>query len=164
MKNIPNRYGVNMKQKARLVATLSVVWLLSGLTFAQEFRATLGGRVMDAQGAIVPGAKISVVNQESRSRTETVSGPDGFYIVPFLAPGLYTITIESPSFKRSVREGIRLSVNDRATVDAMLEVGAVNEQVTVNAEASLVQSATASTAKFSQHGRYPICRFPAGPP
>jgi hypothetical protein len=103
--------------------------------------------VTDSQGAVVPGAKISVVNQESHSRTDTVSGPDGFYNVPFLAPAAYTITIESPSFKRYVREGVRLSVNDRATVDATLELGAVSEQVTVNAEASLVQSATASTGE-----------------
>ena len=51
----------------------------ASIVLAQEFRATLNGRVIDTQGAVVPGAKISVVNQESQARTETVAGPNGFY-------------------------------------------------------------------------------------
>jgi hypothetical protein len=115
--------------------------------WSQEFRATLNGRVTDSQGAVVPGAKIIVVNQESQARTETVSGADGFYNIPFLAPGAYSITVESPSFKRYVRDGVHLSLNDRVTVDVALEVGAVSEQINVTAEASLVQTATASTGE-----------------
>ena len=123
------------------------VLFLASVGFAQEFRATLNGRVTDTQGAVVPGAKISVVNQESHARTETVTGPDGFYNIPFLAPAAYTISVEAPGFKHYTREGVRLSVNDRVTVDATLELGGVNEQVTVSAEAPLVQTATASTGE-----------------
>jgi hypothetical protein len=114
---------------------------------AQEFRATLSGRVTDAQGGVIAAAKITAVNQESRGRSETVSGPDGFYNLPFLAPAAYTISIESSGFKRYVRDGVRLNANDRVTVDAALELGNVNEQVTVTAEASALESATASTGE-----------------
>jgi hypothetical protein len=72
------------------------------VSLAQEFRATLSGRVIDTQGAVVPSAKVTVTNQESQARTETVSGPDGFYNIPFLAPSAYTIFIEAAGFKRYV--------------------------------------------------------------
>ncbi|MCU1260776.1 MAG: hypothetical protein JWO80_3661 [Bryobacterales bacterium] len=131
----------------RLGAVFILLFASAGLSRAQEFRATLNGRVTDSQGAVVAGAKISVVNQESQARSETVTGSDGFYNIPFLAPAAYTISVESSGFKRYLREGVRLSINDRVTVDAVLEVGTINEQVTVSAEASLVQSATASTGE-----------------
>lgn len=123
-------------------------FVLLGFLPAQEFRATLSGRVTDAQGAILAGARIILVNQESQARTDTVSGTDGFYNLPFLQPAVYTITVEAPNFKRSVREGVRLSANDRVTVDVRLDLGAVTEQVTVTAEAPLIQSATASTGEI----------------
>ena len=83
----------------------------------------MNGRVTDTQGAVVAGAKISVVNQESHARSESLSGLDGYYNIPFLAPAAYTISIEAAGFKRNVREGVRLSINDRVTVDATLELG-----------------------------------------
>jgi hypothetical protein len=126
---------------------VALVLAIAGAGGAQEFRATLSGRVTDTQGAVVPAARITLLNQESQSKTETVSGPDGFYNVPFLAPAAYTIYVENAGFKRYVREGVRLNANDRVTVDAILELGGVNEQVTVSAQASALESATASTGE-----------------
>ncbi len=59
----------------------------------------------------------------------------------------YTISIESAGFKRYVREGVRLNANDCVTVKAALKVGGVNDQVTVNAEVSALEIATASTGE-----------------
>jgi len=133
---------------ATLPVLLSALMLLaSSIGHAQEFRATLTGRVTDTQGAVVPSAKVAVVNQESRAKTETVSGSDGFYSIPFLAPAAYEISVESPGFKGYIRDGVRLGANDRVTVDAVLEIGGVNEQVTINAEASALEAATASTGE-----------------
>src|SRR4051812_22270174 len=125
----------------------SVLSLFTLLCSAQEFRATLSGQITDKQGGAVATAKITVVDQDSQARTDTVSGTDGFYDIPFLAPATYTITVERPGFKRYSRAGVRLSANDRTTVDAVLETGAVNEQITVSAEASALESATASTGE-----------------
>jgi len=129
------------------VAPLTLLLCVAGSSKAQEFRATLSGRVTDTQGAVVPSAKILALDVDSQAKTETVSGSDGFYSIPFLAPAAYTIFIESVGFKRYVREGVRLNANDRVTVDAALEVGGVNDQVTVNAEASALETATASTGE-----------------
>jgi len=132
---------------ARRICAISFLSLVPLLSSAQEFRATLSGQITDKQGGVVPAAKIAVVNQESKARTDTVSGSDGFYNLPFLAPATYSVAVESPGFKRYVREGVRLGANERATVDAVLEIGAVNEQVTVTAEPSALESATASTGE-----------------
>ena len=137
-----------IKRSLRL-ATVSLLCLASlrpGV--AQEFRATLSGRVTDWQGGVVAAATITAVNQDSKGRSETVSGPDGYYNLPFLAPAAYTITVEGSGFKKYVREGVRLAANERVTVDAVLELGAVSEQITVTAEASALESATASTGEI----------------
>src|SRR5437016_13608345 len=116
---------MQMKRNTHFLGSSILLFFAANAGLAQEFRATLNGRVTDIQGAVVPSAKISVTNQESESRTETVSGPDGFYNIPFLAPSAYTIVIEAAGFKRYIREGVRLSANDRVTVDARLELGGV---------------------------------------
>src|SRR5437764_11305292 len=79
----------------RLLVAIAFASVFMGTAVAQEFRATLSGRVTDAQGAVLAGTRIVLVNQESQARTETVSGADGFYNIPFLTPAAYTITVES---------------------------------------------------------------------
>src|SRR6516225_8029630 len=64
--------------------------------------ATLVGTVRDASGSSVPSARVSVVNTETAFRSETLSGPDGDYTVPYLSPGTYQITMEAAGFKRRV--------------------------------------------------------------
>ena len=118
--------------------------LLAGALPAQEFRATLSGRVVDQQQAVVPAVKIAAVQAETRSRTESVSGPDGQFTLPFLLPGTYEISAEAQGFKRFVRSGIALSANERKAIEIPLEVGAVAENVTVTEEAPLLETATGS--------------------
>jgi hypothetical protein len=67
-----------LTRNLRTLSSLLLFLVPLGPAFGQEFRATLNGRVTDAQGGVVPGAKISVVNQESQAHTDTVSGSDGF--------------------------------------------------------------------------------------
>ena len=124
-----------------------VLLLAPAIGWSQEFRSTLSGRVVDAQTAVVPGVKISATQVETGARHETLSGADGLYTLPFLPPGSYQITAEAPGFKRYVREGIRVNANERLPLDITLEVGQVTEQVTVSAEASLLETVTASSGQ-----------------
>ena len=91
--------------------------LIASLASAQEFRGTVSGTVIDSQGAIIPDAKIVATRTETGSVTETVSSGDGRYNLPFLTPGLYTIEAKTSGFKRFVREGIRVSTNERLGLD-----------------------------------------------
>jgi hypothetical protein len=102
--------------------------------------ATLVGTVKDATGAVVAGAKLTVVNTATGFVTETSTTADGGYNVPYLVPGNYRVTVNAPSFKESVREGLTLRSAEVPRVDIVLEVGAVTESVTVSGSAPLLNT------------------------
>ncbi|MEO7142740.1 MAG: carboxypeptidase regulatory-like domain-containing protein [Bryobacteraceae bacterium] len=110
---------------------------------AQEFRATVSGRVTDAAGAAVADAKMSVKNADTGEITPAVSGEDGNYQVSFLTPGNYIITVEKAGFKTGVREGVRLDIAQRAVVDVALALGELSQSVTVTAGAPLLETESA---------------------
>ena len=82
-----------------------------------------------------------------RAKFQTVSNADGSYALPFLPPGPYAVTVEAPGFKRYVNTKERITTNERAQLDVQLEVGAVDQSVTVTADASMVETATASVGQ-----------------
>jgi len=117
--------------------------LLSVLLFAQEFRATLTGRVLDAGGAAVPNAKVRITNAATGESRALVTDPHGDYSAALLNPGTYAVRAEAQGFKVAVREGFELNVNQTATLDLKLELGSVNTELTVSAEAPLLEDAKA---------------------
>jgi len=108
--------------------------------FAQANTGTILGRVTDPTGAAVPGVKITAKNAQTGTTKEYTTDPLGNYIVSYLIPGNYDVTAEVASFKRAVRSGVTVEVDQKAVVNFALEVGAVNESVEVKAEAPLVES------------------------
>ncbi|MBI2690220.1 MAG: TonB-dependent receptor [Acidobacteria bacterium] len=110
---------------------------------AQDFRATLTGRVLDPAGAGVAGAKVRVINPANGETRPAVTDAGGNYLVPLLNPATYTLRAEHEGFKTAVREGLELNVNQTATVDVTLELGSMNTQVTVTAETPLLDDANA---------------------
>ena len=115
--------------------------------FAQEFRGSLSGKVIDQQQAVVPGARIVATETETGAKFQTVSNADGSYVLPFLPPGPYSVTAESAGFKRYVNTNVRVTTNEREQIDIQLEVGTIDQSVTVTAEASMLETATASTGQ-----------------
>ena len=129
----------------RKLGLLGCALLLPVLAWTQEFRGTLSGRVVDPQQAAVPGAKVQAAENETGAKFSTVSNADGSYVLPFLPPGPYTITVEVSGFKKYVNHNVRIATNEREQLDIPLEVGTVDQSVTVSAEASMLDTATAST-------------------
>lgn len=121
--------------------------LFAAATSGQEFRSTISGRVLDPQQTVIVGAKITAVQQETQAVTETVSGADGTFTLPFLLPGTYEISTEAAGFKRSVRKGMTLSANERKATDIQLEVGGVSESITVTAETPMLDTASGSVGQ-----------------
>ncbi len=107
--------------------------------------ATLVGTVTDSTGASVAGAKVNVVNTGTNFVTETTTGSDGAYYVPYLIPGDYQVKVSSPGFKEFVRGGLTLRSADVPRVDITLEVGSVTESVIVDASAALVNTETSTS-------------------
>ena len=129
------------------ILMLAVFSAFACLLSAQEFRSTLTGRVTDPSGAPVPNAKIQVRNTDTDSRFNTVSGPDGYYTVPFLVPGPYEVTTEVRGFKQSVLTGIQVSTATQVTENIALEIGSVSQSVEVSGRAPLVDTETASAGQ-----------------
>ena len=115
--------------------------LFAALTLAaQEYRGTILGRVTDASGAVVPGAKIKVLNVETGVTVETVTGSEGNYSVPFLSPGTYTVVVDREGFKKAQQANVLVRVASDATINLTLEVGSNAETVTVKGDAPLLEA------------------------
>ena len=131
------------------LATLSIV--LTGLLFslasaarAQEFRATVSGTVGDSTGAVIPKADITVRETRTGTISHTVSDAAGQYVVPFLLPGDYAISVKAAGFQSMERTGITLHSQEHPIINLTLEVGAVSQSVTVSAAAPQLDLANAS--------------------
>lgn len=111
---------------------------------AQEFRATISGRVLDATGAFVPNAKVVATNVANNETNEATTNTSGAYSIPFLRPGEYKVTVTAAGFKQATRENLILEVGRIVGVDITLEVGNVTESVNVVAETALLETQTAS--------------------
>src|SRR5689334_22168412 len=126
------------KLRVALLVYAAATWL-----HAAEPTATILGTVRDSSGAVVPGARVKAVNVHTGFHREATSGAEGNYIVPLLPIGDYRLTVQAPNFKTYEQQGITLTVNQNARVDAVLAVGAVQDTVSVKADAVLVDTANA---------------------
>jgi len=106
----------------------------------QTTTAALRGTVTDPAGALVPNAAITVRSVDTGRTYTTQSNDAGAYYVPGLPPGAYTLTVEKEGFQRLVREGIVLTVNQEALIDASLTVGAVAQQTVVQEAVPLLET------------------------
>ena len=106
---------------------------------AQVTTGTLVGTVRDPNG-VVPGATVIIREQNRGTSDAVVTDDTGSYTAPFLTPGTYVVEISVPGFKKWMREGVVLQVNQRARVDVTLEVGGIEETTTVVAEAPLLRT------------------------
>jgi hypothetical protein len=121
----------------KLFGTLMML-LLAAPLFAQQGTTELRGRVVDAQSGVLPGVTVIVRNQATGFSRETVSGADGSFIASGLVPGTYEVIAELQGFKKFDRKDLALEVGKTATIDVSLEVGSIEQTVTVTAETALV--------------------------
>lgn len=131
----------------RFVSLMLFLLLAGTATFAQEFRATLSGHVIDSSGAVIPKAVVIVLNVNKGIRTKTTANGQGVYTVPFLEPGTYSITVSAEGFRTYIQDGVTLQAGDKVEQNVTLDVGAVSEEVRVSADAPLIQTATATAGQ-----------------
>jgi hypothetical protein len=110
---------------------------------AQEVTGSLLGAVRDSNGATVAGAKVTITDAEKKAVIRIVTtNEDGEFSAPLLQAGIYDITVEAAGFKQRVERGVKLDLNQRRSVDVVLEVGSVSEVVTVEASAIAIETST----------------------
>jgi Carboxypeptidase regulatory-like domain/TonB dependent receptor-like, beta-barrel len=138
-----------MKKLALLAAVLAVTPLVR----AQSFTGAILGTIKDPSGAVMPGVTVSITNVATNLRSEVPSDDQGTFIAPELQPGRYTVEATLPGFKRAVREGIVLQVQQRVQVDIVMAVGEVSESIEVTANAQLTETTTSSLGKIVDNRR-----------
>jgi hypothetical protein len=121
--------------------------------YAQQGTGTISGTVTDPQGAVVAGARVEVARVDTGSVFRALTNERGLYVAPGLAVGPYEVRAEREGFKRGVRSGIVLQVDQNAQVDFTLQVGQVVETVEVIGEAPLVDSSSATLGQVIENRR-----------
>lgn len=121
----------------RLIAALA---LAATAALAQTSAGTINGTILDSSGAVVPNATVRLLGTETGDLVrELTSGPEGSFAAPLLRPSNYTIEASAPGFKKLVRSGVILRVDDVLNLRLTLETGQLTESVTVSAAAELVE-------------------------
>src|SRR5262249_17810445 len=111
---------------------LASCWFATSMTWAQSVTGTITGTVKDSTNLPVAGASVSLVQTATGSERQTPTGVRGDFVFSSVAPGEYRLAAVSPGFKRSERTGINLTAAEILRVDdVILEIGTVNEAVTV---------------------------------
>src|SRR5262249_4024340 len=103
---------------------------LAAVAVASAQQAILGA-ITDSSGAAVPAAMVTVTNVGTNATFRTQTNAQGYYTAPSIPVGRYSVTVDAPGFKKTVRSGITIEVEKRAQVDIMLQVGTLSESVEV---------------------------------
>ncbi len=122
---------------------LAFVLGFASISSAQEFRATITGRVNDPNGLVVPGVTVTATNAQTGEIAVGVTTTDGVYTIPFLRPGRYTLTAELAGFRKVTQPNVQLEVGQTAAVNLQLQLGELSEDVTVTAESPLLDTSKA---------------------
>ena len=129
--------------------TLSVMCALLVLTsaplaLAQQFTGGVRGAVHDANG-VVPGVTVTLTNEATNNSREVVTNDVGQYNFPAVPPGSYTLKAQITGYKRYESKGLTVGTQQFVTIDVPLEVGGLEESITVTGQSPLIDTTTAST-------------------
>lgn len=135
------------------LAVSIVVLLLAICMIAQvDVGGTFSGQVTDPTGAAFSGARVTVAEQQTGVSSTTTTNAQGYYAVPLLKPGMYSIQVSAPGFVTLTRKGIVLQVQQTVRQDFQLQIGSVQQEVTVTAAPPLLNTETSELGQvIPQH-------------
>ncbi|MBV8804916.1 MAG: carboxypeptidase regulatory-like domain-containing protein, partial [Sinobacteraceae bacterium] len=139
---------MSIHQRLLVILALGSILATQALQ-AQNIAGSISGVVQDSQGAVVPGAKVTLVNEElgAASTRTLLTGSEGTFVFSPVLAGKYTVTVEAMGFKKYAQSGITLDVSQRLGLPPIgLEVGLTGETVTVEANAVQLETLNAERA------------------
>jgi Carboxypeptidase regulatory-like domain len=132
-----------MKSRFRPFAHLlcGIVFVFAALLMpmsarSQELRGKISGRVVDPNGSAVLGATVTISDLARAGTTTLTTNNDGLFDAPYLLPGSYKVLVEASGFKKALKENVSVAINETATIVITLDVGTVQETVTVTSDTS----------------------------
>src|SRR5215510_1960043 len=133
-----------MRLPAAVVLAALVVVSLASDALGQGFQGGLRGAIKDS-GGVVPGVEVTITNEQTNIKRSVVTNERGEYAFANVDPGTYAVKATIQGYKTIDRTGIRIGTQTFLVLDLTLEVGAIEENVTVTGEAPLIETANAST-------------------
>ncbi len=133
--------AIMRKYNIRWLAFLSLLCLLPCIpiaSMAQSNTGNIAGRVTDSTGAMIPRVKVTIQDVSTNTETRTETTSTGEYTAAYLLPGSYTVSFSAPGFRELVQTGLKLQLDQSLRVDAVLQVGAVNEKLEVSSSSEQV--------------------------
>jgi len=127
-----------------LVISTIVIFIFGAAAIAQVITGDVLGTVSDPSGAVVPNAKVTIVNLATNAARNVDTGSSGEYVVNLLPPGHYSIAVEAQGFKSYKIGDLSVSAGDRSRVDVTLQLGNTTESVEVTTAAPLLQTDSSS--------------------
>ena len=134
-----------MKTSGRILVVIAILVLPAVPASAQDYRGRIQGSVMDVSPAALPGVAVTLVNDATAVTATRVSNAEGRYLFDFVEPGAYSITAELQGFKKANQRNVRVPQRGDVTVNLSLEVGGIEETITVVASPVSVQFNTSSS-------------------
>src|SRR5688572_30306979 len=141
---------IPMKRHLRYVRAIFAALALLSLSYpisAQEVTGVITGTVKDANGSVIPGATVTISDADKKVVVRTVNtNDDGEFVAPNLLSSFYDITVEAPSFKKSLLTRVKLDVGQRRSADVVMEAGNISESVLVTTSQVSVELTAATTS------------------
>ncbi len=133
----------------RIVASLLLALFAAQTAFPQAtVRGSVSGTVTDQTGAVVTGAQVTLTNVGTNIARQTNTGSTGVYVLPLVDPGFYNLKVEKKGFQRIFVEQFQVTTQANVPVDVSLKLGQRSEQVTVQAEAAVLNTREASVSSL----------------
>ncbi len=131
-------------QVLRMLGVIAVTMAMASSAAAQTFTGGVRGVVRDPNG-VIPGATVTLTNEATNVARDTVSNEVGQYNFPAVPPGTYAVKTELTGYKTFESTGLRVSTQQFITLDITLELGTIQETITVTGESPIIDTSTAST-------------------
>jgi len=125
---------------AAAIALAVALGLLPSTVNAQVLYGSLTGNVTDSSGAAIPGATVSIKDEQTGLALSAVSDASGVYTIRNITGGTYTMNVSLQGFKEFVQTGIPITAGSVVRINGKLEVGALSETVTVTTEAAVLKT------------------------
>jgi len=132
---------------ARLALLVLTAGLLASTVRAQSSTGRISGTVVDASGAVLPGATVTVIQDQTRLTKSATTDKDGAYLFVSLPVGTYTVSAEMSGFRKQVKSGYNLVADGRVTADFNLALGQVSEVVEVTVAGETVNTTSGEIAR-----------------
>jgi len=126
------------------VSLAAFLFAVTSFAHAQSAQGGLRGVVKDPQG-VIPGVTVTLTNEQTNTTRETITNNIGEYSFPAVDPARYTVKAAVPGYKTFERKGLTIGVQSFVALDVTMEVGALEETITVTGESPLIETTNAST-------------------